>query len=147
MRKMMCAVHMISGVVSVLFFILIAVNMLNSQASAKEMMPFAIGFIFCSAISNATKKAVDRAAEDLYYGMQSPFTEIQNRQAQADAEASMQQLTDRQNQQAMNDAMHAAEEARLAATGIEFGGYNPDPNLNPGIQSMQNFNDNSFGMF
>ena len=33
----------------------------------------------------------------------------------------------------MQIGINAAEEARLAATGIEFGGYNPDPNLNPGM--------------
>ena len=140
MKKMMCAVHMISRVISVLLFILIAINMMNNHASVNAVTPFAIGFIICSAISSATQKAVHRASAELYYGMQ-------NRQAQADAEAFGRQMADRQNQQAMDNAMRAAEEARLAATGIEFGGYNPDPNLNPGMQSMQNFSNHSCGMF
>jgi hypothetical protein len=36
----------------------------------------------------------------------------------------------------MQQAQHADEMARMAATGIEFGGTNCDPNLNPGMSSM-----------
>lgn len=41
------------------------------------------------------------------------------------------------------EGMNAMEEARLAATGIEFGGYNPDPNLNPGMSfaMQETYND------
>ena len=54
---------------------------------------------------------------------------------------------------ALVKAGDAAEDARLSSTGIEFGGYNPDPNLNPSMHSQQDSmtNMNSFnngsGMF
>ena len=37
----------------------------------------------------------------------------------------------------MNLNMMQLEEQRRAATGMEFGGYNPDPYLNPGMQMAQ----------
>ena len=144
MKKTMCAIHIISDVITVLLIIMVVINIAGGHTSVDQMKPLIIGFIICSAISGATKKAANRAAEDHYYRMQSHFMEMQNRQAQMDAEEAVRQMTDQQNRQAMDDARRAAEDARLAATGIEFGGYNPDPNLNPG---MQNFNNNSFGMF
>ena len=39
---------------------------------------------------------------------------------------------------ASEESIRAAEEAQRMATGIEFGGYNSDPNLNPGMQNMMN---------
>ena len=52
-----------------------------------------------------------------------------------------------QMQQQMQQQVH--EDAINAATGIEFGGVNPDINLNPGLQNQLNElnNINDFGSF
>lgn len=48
------------------------------------------------------------------------------------------QIRQSQHLMAMMDLnMSQLEEQRRAATGMEFGGYNSDPNLNPGMQMAQ----------
>ena len=61
------------------------------------------------------------------------------------------QMNEMQQQQFMMEMhLQQAEMARLMSTGIEFGGFNPDINLNPGQQMMQNdimnqMNNNNMG--
>ena len=65
--------------------------------------------------------------------------------------ARLQAMTDfeqsRQLQQFMEQMQQDMQTAMNMATGIEFGGANPDPNLNPGMQHMmdQMNNFNNFG--
>ena len=49
------------------------------------------------------------------------------------------QLQEMQNwqEQAMQQTMRDMDNAMRMSTGIEFGGYNPDPNLNPGMDFAQ----------
>lgn len=81
--------------------------------------------------------------------------EIQSGQAASGNEISTMlhnaQLEIDEAQRALKDAehcaqqgIHDADEARLAATGVEYGGYNPDLNLNPTMHHMvDEMNDNS----
>lgn len=147
MKKMIYVTYLFTGVIAILLFIAIAVNTMNNHSSVSEMTPLVTCMIICTLIHNATKKAVNHYANDDYRKMRADYLEYRNRQ-----ELSQMQQMDQinlQNQQAQDAAARAAEDARLAATGIEFGGYNPDPNLNPGMQNqMQDFGqNNSFGMF
>lgn len=63
---------------------------------------------------------------------------VQDILRQAQADAFMQQ-------QFMQMQQQSFEEMQRMATGIEFGGYNPDTNLNPGMQ-MNMFHDMNSGM-
>lgn len=72
-------------------------------------------------------------------------------QAMTDSEQSRQLLQLMQqmqwNQQFMEQMQQDMQTANNMATGVEFGGTNPDPNLNPGMQHMmdQMNNFNNFG--
>ena len=71
----------------------------------------------------------------------------QMNQMEIDHQQQMQQQMQQQVQQQMQQQVH--EDAINAATGIEFGGVNPDINLNPGLQNQLNElnNINDFGSF
>lgn len=79
---------------------------------------------------------------------QQQLTDMQNMNLQQQQmQQQMQQQVQQQVQQQMQQQVH--EDAINAATGIEFGGVNPDINLNPGLQNQLNElnNINDFGSF
>ena len=121
MKKFLAGLHIICNIISILFFICFALKTQNGHVNQNELVPYFIGFAVSGAIAGMTKGALRHVAEDLYD------------QTQRCTQITEQQMLNQQ--QAMDTAMRAAEQARLQATGIEFGGYNPDPNLNPGMQS------------
>ena len=64
---------------------------------------------------------------------------IENKNQMLDQQRVAAENTQRCSEQAINMAQQTVrdlEEARVAATGFEFGGYNPDPNLNPMLQQI-----------
>lgn len=161
MKKHVSAIYVISSVATLIAFALLAIRLFssNGQASFDELKYYFIPFLVFGAISGVTKRPAERNTEEVYYAVQALYEERQRQnwlnqeaarqQNQQMVDMQNQQMIDMQNQQAMEQAAQAAENARLAATGIEFGGYNPDPNLNPGMQStLQDFgSNNSMGMF
>lgn len=152
MKKFCSFLHATSSIGCIILFILFAGNLLNNHSSFDSLKPLFIGFAICTIISKVTKHAADSFVQDSYRTHQNDYV-----RTHSDMMAQQNQhMIDEQNRQfmessmrAMDDSMRATEEARLASTGIEFGGYNPDPNLNPSMHSMMdNFsNPNQFGMF
>ena len=152
MKRFFAGLHVICNVISVLIFVFLIIKTQNGHMSQNEITPYIIGFVVSGVISGLTKSALHHVSEEVYYKTQQDFMRIMEHQQMQDTlnqQMLNQQTIDMQNQLAIDNAMRAAEDARLAATGIEFGGYNPDPNLNPGMSStMQDFGcNNSFGMF
>ena len=141
-------VHYISGILAIVCFVIMAVAIYNGT-SVSSMAPILVMAIICCVVNNMTKGAADRAKADMYYDMMQMHDHMQRQQAQE----SIRQIN-AFTQQMTEDAMRAAEQARLDNTGIEFGGHNTDLNLNPGMHfqqdSMMNHMDsfnNGSGMF
>ena len=136
MKKFLAGLHIISDIICVGIIICLALKMQNGHVSQSEFIPYFISFMISGAISGVTRFPLRSIEEDVCdRSRKHYFNMVEHQQMQ--------------DQQARYMTAQAVEQARLAATGIEFGGYNPDPNLNPGMSSsMQDFGcNNNFGMF
>ena len=149
------AVYYISSIVSAVSFLLMFLSFRNSGPN-ESFAPLLVVFLISAVISNLTKHSVHQVKEEMYRDMRQTYEAVHMQQAQENIQRILEITQDMQDEaarQAADDAMRAAETARLQNTGIEFGGYNPDPNLNPGMHfqqdSMMNMNsfNNGSGMF
>ena len=135
------AVHYISGILAVVCFVIFAVSA-HSGKTIEQCAPLMVVFLICSVIHNMTRHAQRQAARELYNQMVHSQTE--ERVGLTDVQHSETWQTAENARLAAEDAMRAAENARLDNTGIEFGGRNTDPNLNPSMHfeqdSMMNMN-------
>ena len=149
------AAYYISGIVCIGCFAFLALTVRN-HSSFEAAMPIVVIMVISGIINNLTKHSVHEAARDLYNDLCRTSDEERVRERQENIRRSMeigQEMHAQAARQADEAARQTAEDARLSSTGIEFGGYNPDPNLNPSMHSQQDSmtNMNSFnngsGMF
>ncbi len=141
------AVHYISGILAVVCFVIFAVSA-HSGKTIEQCAPLMVVFLICSVIHNMTRHAQRQAARELYNQMRNSYETVHSQTEERVGLTDVQHLETWQTAEnarlAAEDAMRAAENARLDNTGIEFGGRNTDPNLNPSMHfeqdSMMNTN-------
>ena len=152
MKKFGKCVSALSTITGIILFIVMATRSRNT--AVKDMKPYLIGFAICVVISALTQFCLKLGSSGQQntrhtdsWGAADHVGSFTDKEWTRQVNEQQAQQFMQQNQQAVDDAVRAGEEARLAGTGVEFGGYNTDPNMNPGMsffQDNQFFQDNSF---